>query len=198
MPDLVLASGSAIRAQLLTNARVPFRVRKAPVDEDAIKAGLMAEGIRPRDLSDALAEAKAQRIGMKEPDAFVLGCDQILEIDGQVLSKASNRDEAADHLRLLSGKQHRLYSAAVIFHEARPIWRMIGEARLTMRDLSDDYIQTYLDRNWPDVSYCVGCYQVESEGLRLFSRIDGDYFSILGLPMTGLLTYLMDRGVIDR
>jgi septum formation protein len=198
MPDLVLASGSAIRAQLLTNARVPFRVRKAPVDEDAIKAGLMAEGIRPRDLSDALAEAKAQRIGMKEPDAFVLGCDQILEIDGQILSKASNVDEAAEHLRLLSGKQHRLYSAAVIFHETRPIWRMIGEARLTMRDLSDSYIQSYLDRNWPDVSYCVGCYQVETEGLRLFSRIDGDYFSILGLPMTGLLTYLMDRGVIDR
>lgn len=196
MPELVLASGSEIRAQLLQQVNVPFRVRKAPVDEDALKAGLLAEGISPRDLSDALAEAKAQRIGMKEPDALVLGCDQILELDGAVLSKPKDRDEAADQLRRLSGKRHILYSAAVIFHEARPIWRLIGESRLTMRDLSDDGINGYLDRNWPKVSYCVGAYQVESEGLRLFSRIEGDYFSILGLPMTGLLTFLIDRKVI--
>lgn len=196
MPALILTSGSAIRAELLTRAQVPFTIRKAPVDEDAIKAALLAEGTRPRDIADALAEAKAQRIAVKEPDAFVLGCDQVLELDGELLSKSATAEDAAARLRQLSGKTHKLYSAAVIFHEARPIWRFIGEARLTMRDLSDDYIRDYLARNWPEIGYCVGGYQIEAEGSRLFSRVDGDYFSILGLPLIPLLGFLNDREVI--
>lgn len=197
MPDLILASGSAIRAELLTRARVPFTVRTAPVDEEAIKASLLAEDTRPRDISDALAEAKAQRMAMKCPSDLVLGADQILEIDGTILSKAATRDEAAEHIARLSGKQHRLYSAAVIFHEARPVWRFIGEARLTMQSLSPEFIDDYLDRAWPEVGYSVGCYQIEAEGARLFQRIDGDYFSILGLPLLQVLSYLKDRGVIS-
>ena len=196
MPDLVLASGSEIRASLLAKAQVPFRVQTAPVDEEMIKAALLAENLRPRDISDALAEAKANRIAVKTPDDFVLGCDQVLELDGELMSKPRDITEAADHLRRLSGKTHRLYSAAVIFHEARPIWRFIGEARLTMRPLSEGYIDDYLSRNWPEVSYCVGCYQIEAEGSRLFSRIDGDYHAILGLPLFPLLTFLNDRGII--
>lgn len=196
MPDLILASGSAIRADLLTRARVPFTVRTAPVDEEAIKASLLAEDMSPRDIADALAEAKAQRVGMKAPAGFVLGCDQVLDLNGELISKATDRDTAAIHLRSMSGKQHRLFSAAVIFHETRPVWRFVGEARLTMRPLSEAFIADYLDRNWSDVSYCVGCYQIEAEGMRLFSRIDGDYFSILGLPLLPLLTFLSDRGVI--
>jgi septum formation protein len=196
MSQIILASGSAIRAELLTKAQVPFQVKTAPVDEDTIKASLLAEATRPRDISDALAEAKAQRVAMKNPKDFVIGCDQVLDLDGTLLSKAADRDTAAEHLTQLSGKTHRLYSAAVIFHEARPIWRFIGEARLTMRALSPAYVDDYLSRNWPEVSYCVGCYQIEGEGSRLFSRIDGDHFSILGLPLLPLLTFLNDRGLI--
>lgn len=196
MPDLILASGSAIRAELLTNAGVPFTTAKAAVDEEMIKQSLMAEGVRPRDISDALAEAKAQRVGGKNPDAFVLGCDQVLELDGDLLSKAETREDAAAQLAKLSGNTHKLYSAAVIYHEAQPIWRFIGEARLTMRALSTEYIDSYLDLTWPEVSYSVGAYQIEREGVRLFSRIDGDYFSILGLPLLPLLSYLGTRGVI--
>lgn len=196
MSDLILASGSSIRAELLTKAQVPFRVQTAPVDEETIKASLLSEEVRPRDISDALAESKAQRVGAKQPDHFVLGCDQVLEIDGKLLSKAQTPGDARAQLEFLAGKTHRLYSAAVIFHEARPIWRFVGEARLTMRDLSKSYIDNYLERNWPEVRFCVGCYQIEAEGSRLFSRVDGDYFSILGLPLIPLLTFLNDRGVI--
>lgn len=196
MPELILASGSAIRADLLTRARVPFRVRAAPVDEEAIKASLLAEGTRPRDISDALAEAKAQRVAVKEPTAFVLGSDQVLDLSGTLFSKASTKEEAAAQLRSLSGQTHKLHSAAVIFHEGQPVWRFVGEARLTMRTLSDGFISEYLDLCWPEVSSSVGCYQIEADGMRLFSRIDGDYFSILGLPLLPLLTYLTDRGVI--
>jgi septum formation protein len=198
MPELVLASGSAIRAELLTRARVPFAVQTARVDEDAIKASLLAEDLRPRDIADALAEAKAHRVAMKMPESFVLGADQVLDLDGRLFSKATTPEEAADHLRALSGKRHRLYSAAVIFHEARPVWRFVGEASLTMHSLSDGFIADYLDRNWPEVRHSVGCYQIEAEGARLFSRIDGDYFSILGLPYLPLLSYLSDRGVISH
>lgn len=196
MTELVLASGSAIRAQLLTNAGVAFRLRTAPVDEETIKASLLAEDTPPRDIADALAEAKARRVGMKEPAAFTLGCDQVLDLDGTLLSKAETREQAAEHLRRLSGQTHKLFAAAVIFHEARPIWRFIGEARLSARTLSSEGIEAYLDRNWSEVGQSVGAYQIEAEGSRLFSRIDGDYFSILGLPLLPLLTFLTDRGVI--
>ena len=196
MPDLILASGSAIRAELLTNAGVPFTTAKAAVDEEMIKQSLMAEGVRPRDISDALAEAKAQRVGVKEPAALTLGCDQILDLDGTVFSKPESREQAADQLSRLSGKTHRLRSAAVIYHDVQPVWRFVGEVRMTMRPLSPAYVSDYLDRNWPEVGSSVGAYRIEEEGSRLFSRIDGDYFSILGLPLLPLLTFLQDREVI--
>lgn len=198
MPDLILASGSAIRAELLTRSRVPFTVRSAPVDEEMIKASLLAEGVRPRDISDALAEAKANRVAVKEPDAFVLGADQVLELDGALLSKVNSKEDATEQLTRLSGQTHKLYSAAVIFHEARPVWRFIGEARLIMRHLSPGFIADYIDRTWTEVQHCVGCYQIEDEGAGLFSRIDGDYHSVLGLPLLPLLTYLIDREVVHR
>ncbi|MCA0920270.1 Maf family protein [Pseudooceanicola nanhaiensis] len=195
---LVLASGSTIRAEMLTNAGLSFDVVKPRVDEEALKAALLAEGTKPRDLADALAEMKAQRVAMKaRPEQLVIGSDQVLEIEGEVLSKPADRDEAAAHLRRLSGKPHMLHSAAVIFEDNRPVWRAVSTVRLRVRDLSDSYIKSYLDRNWPEVGYCVGAYQVEAEGIRLFSRIDGEYFAILGLPLLDLLNYLTVRGLIE-
>lgn len=193
---LVLASGSTIRRQLLENAGVPVDVSVARIDEDTIKDSLLAEGASPREVADALAEGKARRVALRQPDDYVLGCDQVLSFKGKLISKCATAEEARSLLSELRGERHMLLSAAVVFHEGRPIWRHIGEVRLTMADFSDAYLDDYLSRNWPDVQDAVGCYKLESEGARLFSRIDGDYFNVLGLPLLPLLAYLSQRGVI--
>lgn len=194
--ELILASGSKIRAQMLQNAGISHRIEYPRVDEDSIKLALIYDSATPRDIADALAEAKAAKIARKFPDAFVLGCDQVLDFEGEIFSKPETAEQAADQIRRLSGQTHKLLSAAVIYHEGRPIWRHVGIARLTMRDVSDIYIQDYLSRNWPDVGSSVGGYKLEQEGVRLFSRIHGDHFTILGLPLVELLNFLAIRGVI--
>ena len=193
---LVLASGSSIRRQLLENAGVPVDVSVARIDEDTIKDSLLAEGASAREVADALAEGKARRVALRQPDDYVLGCDQVLSFKGKLISKCATAEEARSLLSELRGERHMLLSAAVIFREGRPVWRHIGEVRLTMADFSDAYLDDYLSRNWPDVQDAIGCYKLESEGARLFSRIDGDYFNVLGLPLLPLLAYLSQRGVI--
>ena len=191
---LVLASRSPARAALLAAAAIPHEVRPAPVDEDAIRAALLAEGASTRDLADTLAEHKARKIALRQPEARVLGADQVLDLKGTAFAKPADRAEAAEHLRRLSGQTHRLLSAAVLYDGGEPVWRHVGVARLTMHALTEDEIAAYLDRAWPDVAGCVGAYQAEGLGARLFSRIEGDWFSVLGLPLLELCAFLRLRG----
>ncbi len=193
---IILASGSQIRAQMLTNAAVPFEVMVARVDEQAVKAALLAEQASPRDIADALAELKARKISDKRPGALVLGCDQVLDFRGRLLSKPESPDEAFEQLAEMRGDRHSLLSAAVIVENGQPIWRHVGQVRLRMRQVSDGYLQEYIERNWESIRHAVGGYKLEEEGVRLFSGIDGDYFNVLGLPLIELLNYLSLRGAI--
>ncbi len=191
---IILASGSEIRATLLRNAAVPFTVVKARIDEDLIRQSLIAEDASPRDIADTLAELKAQRVAAKHPDALVIGCDQILAQGRTIFSKPETPAHALEQLQSFRGDKHQLLSAAVIYGEGKPLWRHVGTVRLQMRDASDTYLQDYVDRNWESIRHSVGAYKLEEEGVRLFTRIDGDYFNVLGLPLLELLSYLTLRG----
>jgi len=192
----VLASGSEIRADLLRNAGLKIAVQPPRVDEDAVKQALLAEGAPPRDVADALAELKARKISEKHPQALVLGCDQVLEFDGQLISKPESLDQALAQLKAMRGKRHKLLSAAVICRDGQPEWRHVGQVRLVMRDSSDAYLEDYVARNWDSIRHAVGAYKLEEEGVRLFTQIDGDYFTVLGMPLLELLNYLTLRGEI--
>lgn len=193
---IVLASGSAIRAEMLRRAGVAVEVMPARVDEDAIRAALAAEAARPRDVADTLAEMKARKIAERLPGRLVLGCDQVLEQGGETFAKPESAAAARAQLLRLRGSQHKLLSAAVLYDGGRPVWRHVGEVRLRMRAFSEAYLDDYVERNWPGIGESVGGYKLEEEGVRLFERIEGDYFTILGLPLIELLNYLGRRGVI--
>jgi len=193
---LILASSSEIRRQLLSNAGVDHDIVPARVDEEAVKSALLAEASPPRDVADALAELKARKISEKHPARLVLGCDQVLDHRGSLLSKPKTLEDARAQLKALRNDRHTLLSAAVICENGQPIWRHIGTVRLRMHDFSEDYLESYLDRNWDSIRHSVGGYKLEEEGVRLFSRIDGDYFTVLGLPLLELLSYLRLRGDI--
>ncbi|MGR3482789.1 Maf family protein [Salipiger marinus] len=195
-PHLILASGSQIRADLLRAAGVPFTVTIPRVDESSIRAALEAEGASPRDMADALAEYKARRVSDRQPGAFVLGCDQILTCDGVIYAKPESPEDARAQLLRLRGQRHQLLSAAVIYQDGEPVWRHVGVARLLMREFSDAYLDDYLARNWDSLRHAVGGYKLEEEGVRLFSRIEGDHFTILGLPLLELLAFFNLRGII--
>ncbi len=191
---IVLASRSAARTSVLTAAGVPFETLVAGVDEAAVKAGLLAEGQGPREVADALAELKAVRVSRARPDDLVIGADQTLDLGGLLYDKVETLAEARERLQLLRGKTHKLHSAVVVARGGEAIWREVPTARLTMRDFSDAFIDGYLAARGEGILGSVGCYQLENEGVQLFSRIDGDYFTILGLPLMGLFDFLRLHG----
>ena len=195
---VILASGSEIRAQMLRQAGVDFDVQVACVDEQMIKEALVADGALPRDIADALAESKARKVAQKNYNAFVIGCDQVLEFNGNLLSKPKSPDEAIDQIIAMRGERHTLLSAAVIYNEGKPIWRHVGQVRLRMRDATDAYISGYVERNWDSIQNSVGGYKLEEEGVRLFHSVEGDYFNVLGMPLLPLLAFLTLRGVIEQ
>lgn len=194
---IILASGSDIRATLLRNAGLEFDVVVPRVDEQTMTQSLIAEAASPRDIADALAEMKALRVAAKNPGALVIGCDQVLAHGRELLSKPKTPEGAIVQLKALRGQTHQLLSAAVIFAEGKPQWRHVGQTRLFMRDVSDAYLDAYVARNWDSIRHAVGAYKLEEEGARLFSRVEGDYFNVLGIPLLELLSYLTLRGTID-
>ena len=194
---LILASSSEVRKALLEKSNISFTSIKANIDEDAVKSSLLSENYSPRDIADALAELKASKISLKNQNSLVLGCDQILEFEGNILEKPPSKNSAIQQLMKISGKKHCAYSAAVIFESSQPIWRYVGKADLFLKNNSEEYISDYVNRNWESIKNSVGGYKIEEEGCRLFSKINGDYFSILGMPLLEIINYLCIRGVIN-
>lgn len=193
---IILASSSEIRAQMLQNAGVAIQVIPARIDEEAITVALQAESAPPRDIADALAEGKARKVAANHLGAVVIGADQVLVHGAALLQKPENPAEAIAQLTALSGNTHQLLSAAVIYMEGKPVWRHVGTVRLRMRVLSQAYIQDYVDRNWQSIRHSVGGYKLEEEGARLMASIQGDYFTVLGMPLLEVLGYLAQREVI--
>ena len=157
---------------------------------------MLAEGAPARDIADALAELKAQRVAMRRPDRLVLGADQVLVCDGRLFDKPADLAEARTQLAQLRGKRHHLLSAAVVFEDMRPVWRHVGRADLTMRAFSDAFLDRYLEEEGEAVLASVGAYRLEDGGAQLFSRVEGDLFTIMGLPLLELLTFLRTREVV--
>jgi septum formation protein len=190
---IVLASKSAARRAVLDGAGVAYEAITAGVDEDAVKAAMLAEGANAREIADALAELKAIKVSRSHP-GFVVGADQTLELEGELYDKAETVADARARLQVLRGKPHKLHSAVVVAKDGAPIWREVATATLTMRDFSDAFLDDYLAEEGEAALGSVGCYRLEGRGVQLFSRIDGDYFTILGLPLMGLLDLLRRHG----
>ncbi len=190
---LVLASASSIRAAMLNAAGVAHLVDPARVDESAIKDALDGDDAK---LATALAETKALDTSRRHSGNWVIGGDSLVSVDGRRFDKPASRDEAVDHLRFFSGKQMRLTSAVALALDRRIHWSHSDQAILYVRQLSDDFIHTYLKAEWPAVGACVGVFRMEGRGVTLFDRVEGDHFTILGMPLLPLLGALRERGIM--
>jgi len=189
-PSLVLASASAARARLLADAGLRVHCQAAAIDEESLKASLKAEGATPAQVAETLAELKAQRVAAKFAGALVIGADQMLSCNDVWFDKPPDRDHAAAQLRALSGKTHTLWTAVCVVRNGNRMWHHNAAARLTMRPLSDAFVETYLTAAGPAVYGCVGAYQLEGLGAQLFTKVEGDFFTVLGMPLLPLLDFL--------
>ena len=193
---VILASGSKSRRALLAAAGVKAEFAVPAIDEESLRTALRAQGVSVRDQAMQLAEMKAVRISSRLP-GLVIGCDQMLSLDGEPFDKPADMASARNHLLNLSGRTHVLETAVAICEAGQIIWRHLARPKLTMRPLSDDFIDTYLQTCGTDLLSTVGAYQLEGIGIQLFQKIEGDYFSVLGLPLLPILDYLRLRGVLS-
>ena len=196
MSEIILASGSAARQRMLKSAGVRFSVETAPIDESAILESLQAENAKARDVADLLAEMKARKVSNRHPDAWVIGADQVLNLGSVLFQKPGSLAGAREQLKRLRGQKHVLSSAVCVARNDGIVWRFVGEAHLSMRLFSDAFLESYLVDASEDILGSVGAYHVEGLGLQLFSQVEGDYFTIQGLPLLPLLDFLRLNGLI--
>ena len=189
---LVLASSSPIRRAMLDAAGVEHEAVAAGIDE----AGAKARFEDPAALALELAAAKAMAVSAMRPDDWVIGSDSVVGVGGRMFDKPGTRERAAEHLRFFSGQAMQLTSAVALARGGSVDWSHCETATLQVRDLSDAFIEQYLDRDWPELSYCVGVFRIEGPGVQLFDRIEGDHFTILGMPLLPLLGALRERGLL--
>ena len=192
---LILASASVSRRQMLQNAGLDFTIETSGVDEDEVKLSLAAEKATPRDIAEMLAELKAKRVSLRHPEAMVIGADSTLACNGRLFDKPPTIEAARRQLQALAGQTHELHSSVVVARGGVRLWHCNEHARLTMRPLSDVFLDAYLARAGEAVTTSVGAYQLEGVGAHLFTRVEGDYFTILGLPLLPLLSFLAGHGV---
>ena len=193
--SLVLASKSASRRAMLNAAGIAYESQPAEIDERALETAM--EDADASEIAQALAAAKAAVISGQRAGDWVLGSDSLVVCGGRRFDKPDSREQAADHLRFFSGKPMHLHSAAALARGGKVDWVGHAEARLDVRELSEDFIGRYLDAEWPEVSHCVGVFRIEGRGVQLFDRIIGDQFTVLGMPLLQVLSALRARGVLE-
>jgi len=194
--SVTLASGSQIRRQILDGAGVIYDIETSHIDESAIKASMLAENARLHDIADALAEAKALKVSRNRP-GLIIGADQIMVMDGKLYDKPKDMTEARRRLLSMRGKAHYLMGAVVICEDGRPVWRHLSKTSLYVRDFTESFLDEYLTAEGEGVLTTVGAYKFEGRGAQLFSKVEGDFFSILGLSLLPVLDYLRLRGVMS-
>ena len=195
--SLVLASASPVRAWALKNAGLVFEIDPSDVDERFIKNEMDAKQASPKDVASKLAEHKALAVSQRRPNTWIIGADQVLVFNNTIFDKPTNLQEAASHLCQFRGHSHDLISAVCVAYGNHPEWNYAETARLHMRDFSDGFLESYLGEAGESVVTSVGAYRLEGVGAQLFSRIEGDYFTVLGLPLLPLLNFLRSQGVIE-